>query len=444
MQLAWRSTYFDESREVTKVATCIRSQGSDSVRQPGDAVDHIHSLRSVLVRCNRLPPSLEKQSPSCSTSAYSTPLPASMAIDGHEDDAGRATLVSAVVAFCLESVFFGAFAVAYGITVRVLLVNDPPRDRRIQRRVLFAGSTAIFVLSLVHVALDMTINLRTFVSNSRDFIASASAFDSLNSLENPIGVTKWLLYVFQSFIGDGFMIYRAYVVWDRSWRVVIVPALILFADVVLGYVTAGLRGGAPAGCINTFFVLSFVANAISSGLIMRRICMSRGFPDDELQRVFFKNVRRGVIESLFQSAAIYSVCSIALAVVAFASPHVGFIACHSVFSSIIGLVFVTIVIRISQNAESTADGRRLTVHQAMTSGASLVGAPEGTMPRSLHMRHPIAITVSISTTSEIDEDSLDAEESKSQDNAVTDNHSRPSSVATVCKEGIDTRDSSGR
>ncbi|KAJ3016535.1 hypothetical protein NUW54_g783 [Trametes sanguinea] len=344
-----------------------------------------------------------------------------MAIEGHEEDAGRATLVSAVVAFCLESVFFGAFAVAYGITVRVLLGNDRTRDRRTQRRVLLAGSTAIFVLSLVHVALDMSINLRTFVSDSRDFVASASAFDSLNSLENPIGVTKWLLYVFQSFIGDGFMIYRAYVVWDRSWRVVIVPALILFADIILGYVTAGLRGGAPAGCINTFFILSFVTNAISSGLIMRRICMSRGFPDDELQRLFFKNVRRGVIESLFQSAAIYSVCSIALAVVAFASPHVGFIACHSVFSSIIGLVFVTIVIRISQNAESAADVRRLTVHQEMASGASLVGAPEGPMPRSLHMRHPIAITVSISTTSEIDEDLLDAEESKSQDNVDIDN-----------------------
>ncbi|OSD05033.1 hypothetical protein PYCCODRAFT_1277099 [Trametes coccinea BRFM310] len=333
-----------------------------------------------------------------------------MAIDGHEEHADRATLVSAIVAFCLESVFFGAFAVAYGIAVRVLLVNDRPRDRRIQRRVLFAGSTAIFVLALVHVALDMTINLRTFVSIGEDRAASASTFDSLNSLENPIGVTKWLLYVCQSFIGDGFMIYRTYVVWDRSWRVIIVPTVILFGDVVLGYVTAGLGGGAPTGCVNSFFVLSFVANAISSGLIMRRICMSRGFPDDELERLRFKNVRRGVIESLFQSAAIYSVCSIVLAVVAFASPHVGFIACHSVFSSIIGLVFVTIVIRISQNTDFAADARRRTAHQAMASGISLVGAPlEGTIHRSLHMRNPIAITVSISTTSQVDEGSADDE-----------------------------------
>ncbi|KAL7277078.1 hypothetical protein ACG7TL_008923 [Trametes sanguinea] len=319
-----------------------------------------------------------------------------MAIDGHEEHADRATLVSAVVAFCLESVFFGAFAVAYGIAVRVLLVNDRPRDRRIQRRVLFAGSTAIFVLALVHVALDMTINLRTFVSIGEDRVVSASTFDSLNSLENPIGVTKWLIYVCQSFIGDGFMIYRTYVVWDRSWRVIIVPTVILFGDVVLGYVTAGLGGGAPTGCVNSFFVLSFVANAISS--------------DDELERLRFKNVRWGVIESLFQSAAIYSVCSIVLAVVAFASPHVGFIACHSVFSSIIGLVFVTIVIRISQNTDFAADARRGTAHQAMASGIPLVGAPlEGTIHRSLHMRNPIAITVSISTTSQVDEGSVDDE-----------------------------------
>ena len=48
-----------------------------------------------------------------------------------------------------------------------------------------------------------------------------------------------------------------------------------------------------------------------------------------------QNVMWRVVESILQSAAIYSVASISLAVTSFLSPTVVFPACHSVFPSVI-------------------------------------------------------------------------------------------------------------
>ncbi|KAI9061915.1 hypothetical protein FKP32DRAFT_906658 [Trametes sanguinea] len=329
-----------------------------------------------------------------------------MAMDAHVGDTGpsRSTLISAIVAFCLESFLFGAFAVAYGIAVWMLLLSERPPGRMKQDVVLFSASTAMFLLAFLHVALDMTINLRTFLSDGRELSILAKTFDSLNGLENPIGVVKSILYITQSLIGDSFMLYRAYVVWDRSWRVIILPSFILFADVVIGYATSFLGSKAPAGCVNAFFVWSFMTNAIASGLIMRRILVAQGYRDNQLQRMQFRSMRRRVIESLFQSAAIYSVGSISLAITAFISPDVGFTACHSIFSSIIGLVFVLVVIRIRHGAGSTmADGQRSTMHQSVTEG--YLGAQGAVQLGVLHpspttLRRPIAIAVSISATSD--------------------------------------------
>ncbi|CDO76950.1 hypothetical protein BN946_scf184587.g4 [Trametes cinnabarina] len=111
----------------------------------------------------------------------------------------------------------------------------------------------------------MTVNVRTFLSDGRDLGAAKSIFLSLNGLGDPIGVAKFVIYVTQSLISDGFMVYRVYVVWDRSWRVIVVPTLILFADIVLGYVTSFLGSKTPAGCVNAFFVMSFVTNLIAGG-----------------------------------------------------------------------------------------------------------------------------------------------------------------------------------
>lgn len=87
-----------------------------------------------------------------------------------------------------------------------------------------------------------------------------------------------------------------------------------------------------------------------TALIMKRILWSPGSQGtsnstapgqparglrSQRQRQPRKSVQWRVVESLVQSAAIYSLASVSLAVTSFLSPAIGFPACHSVFPSII-------------------------------------------------------------------------------------------------------------
>ena len=51
--------------------------------------------------------------------------------------------------------------------------------------------------------------------------------DFFNRLSNPTYIAKDVIYVTQTIIGDAFVTYRLFVVWNRSWPVVVFPILLL-------------------------------------------------------------------------------------------------------------------------------------------------------------------------------------------------------------------------
>lgn len=61
----------------------------------------------------------------------------------------RSTLASGLVSLFLESLFFGAFAVVYGITAWILLIRDRHQGRSNWDLMLFIASTVMFVFALV-------------------------------------------------------------------------------------------------------------------------------------------------------------------------------------------------------------------------------------------------------------------------------------------------------
>ena len=68
---------------------------------------------------------------------------------------------------------------------------------------------------------------------------------------------------------------------------------------------------------------------------MKRILTSSVGSLDVIPRASCRAAKWQVFESILQSAAIYSVASISLAVTAFTSPTIVFPALHSVFPSVI-------------------------------------------------------------------------------------------------------------
>lgn len=135
------------------------------------------------------------------------------------------------------------------------------------------------------------------------------------------------------------------------------------APPVLGYTTASLSRlhateAQATACVDAWCIISVVLNLLCSGepdasrpvsyrsllqsrspsvgLIMKRIL----WPATKHARVASngsktKSVRRRVVESVIQSAAIYSVASISFGITSFLSPDIGFPICHSLFPPVI-------------------------------------------------------------------------------------------------------------
>ncbi|PIL26567.1 hypothetical protein GSI_12325 [Ganoderma sinense ZZ0214-1] len=344
----------------------------------------------------------------------------------------RSTLASGIAAFFVESLLFGAFAVTYGICTWILLFRDRGVGGSTRNVVLFSASSVIFVLALVHMALDLHVLLDTFVARGGDLQTEASVFDDWNALSNTLGAAKFGIYVTQVLVGDSFMAYRAYIVWDRSVRVVVLPAILLFGEVVIGYyisfsgpiVMKNLQTDV-ASCVDAlvqaFFILSAVTNLLSTGLIMKRILTSSVGSHDVIPRALCRGAKWRVFESILQSAAIYSVASISLAATSFTSPTIAFPALHSVFPSVIGIVFLLIVVRITRSAPagsgsgSAGELGRRSMHQLNGSSCQIpsLSLSLSTSTTAVHtvdverrgrlsspLASPIAIHVSVSTTSD--------------------------------------------
>ncbi|OSD03869.1 hypothetical protein PYCCODRAFT_208126 [Trametes coccinea BRFM310] len=281
----------------------------------------------------------------------------SRAVTSSELASARSTIISCVLALFIESVLFGVFAVAYGVSTWILLYKRSPQGIFSRDMILFFSTTLMFLLATTHLAFDVYIAISSFLTTGSDLTAMSNVYESLNDWPtNPIGAAKFAFYVTQTLIGDGFMIYRAYIVWDRMWVVIVAPSILLLVEVVLGYITSGMGSlnATPAqakDCVDIWCIISVVLNILCSGLIMKRIL----WPVSRVRACTTtktKSIRRRVVESVIQSAAIYSVASISFGITSFLSPNIGFPVCHSLFPPVIGLVFLLIVIRINRNASN--------------------------------------------------------------------------------------------
>ncbi|TBU28391.1 hypothetical protein BD311DRAFT_328183 [Dichomitus squalens] len=245
--------------------------------------------------------------------------------------AGPASIGFYFAALVLEIVFFGAFVGTYAYGSWLTLCRAHPATRRqTSTVVLFAANTLMFLLSLVHLALDIDIARIGFLTAPK-------------SLQE----AKFVLYVTQTLIGDGFMIYRLYRVYSRHWPVTIVPSLLLILTAVIGYASSFL-GVAGFYMSVAFYGLSLIVNVICTVCILLKVFrISRDFNGVYLQGHKLKLWK--VLEATVQSTAIYSAAAVSLVITFVNSTAVGYPTCLDVFPALIGLVFSLITIRIATN-----------------------------------------------------------------------------------------------
>ncbi|EIW56944.1 uncharacterized protein TRAVEDRAFT_21882 [Trametes versicolor FP-101664 SS1] len=214
--------------------------------------------------------------------------------DPYELATEHSELTLFVVALFLETLFFGAFTVTYTMGSCSLSTTIASRKHSTRDWVLLGVSTTMFGLAFTHIALTLRLALHLFVGISASL---ATIDDELYgiSIRSALGAPRAGIYVTQILIGDIFMIYRLFLVWNRSLKVIILP---------------------------TIFCL------LGGGLIMWRVVRNA---DQYTSRSARRNLYRKVVEAILQSIT----ASVALCIILFVNPDIGFIVCTSAFPSLI-------------------------------------------------------------------------------------------------------------
>ncbi|KAI0820502.1 hypothetical protein BC628DRAFT_1422839 [Trametes gibbosa] len=316
-----------------------------------------------------------------------------------------------LIALFLESMVFGAFTVLYAIAIWILLYRERLRGKSRLNRMLFGTTTVMWILSVAHLGIDVARAIQGFViwggtpGGTEAFYAKIS---------DPTEVAKNVVYITMTLVADSFVTYRLYVVWSRVWWILIVPSVMLIATAVAGYGACVEIGLATDGTavfadalqpwIRAFFSLSLTTNLLATLLIAARIMWS----NRRVKKFRTTGAAAGsnweVVETLIQSAAIYSAALASLLGTYLAGSNAQYI-CVDILQPLIGVVFTLIIIRV---------GLGYTMNESVSGGGAGANLTDRSQLQTIgghaYPLQPVAINVSVSRTN--DRASFDAYDRK--------------------------------
>ncbi|KAG1896979.1 uncharacterized protein F5891DRAFT_562507 [Suillus fuscotomentosus] len=267
-----------------------------------------------------------------------------MTSNGIPLDAGA--LMSAV----LEGILYGFSVLMFMGTMWSLTykrhVRDINRPIVIVAILLLLLSTAHIIVGIVRVEDGLVKYRDTYPGGPAAFFADVS---------QETYVVKDALYILQTLLADGVVIYRCYMVWQSVW-VIILPGMLWCSVAVTGVsvVYSGSQSSSGASIftqefsrwIIAFFISTVVANVLSSGLIAYRIWAIEH--KIATIRTSTKDTMMPIIHALVDAAVLYSVTLIAAFICFICSSNGDFVMMDLVMP-IISIAFYMVLIRIAIN-----------------------------------------------------------------------------------------------
>ncbi|KAF8838721.1 hypothetical protein BDN67DRAFT_971120 [Paxillus ammoniavirescens] len=244
----------------------------------------------------------------------------------------------------LESLFYGIYVMVFIQCMQVL--------RRRQSRpsdYLVGTAVSLFVLITAHLVVDIVRNMDAFTADMGIPNYPITYYETFDTWKN---ILKSSLYVTVTIISDAFIMYRCFIVWGRSYFVIIVPFMLLLVDIAIGifwvYTLSLIVPGenvfadALSVRVKVFYAVTLTMNVMCTILLAFKIWriqknlapFAKG--NQDLSRI---------IAIVIESGSVYSALLIVMiATYTSASPAM-FIFLNSL-SPIIGIVFSSVIVRI--------------------------------------------------------------------------------------------------
>ncbi|KAJ7725169.1 hypothetical protein B0H16DRAFT_1895180 [Mycena metata] len=250
----------------------------------------------------------------------------------------------------VENLFYG-FYVSLFIESIVILIRTPTSRNRKQMYVL---ATTILLFALI--------TARCMLDNIPSWIAISDAGIDFSPTVGPVGLASVASEFCVTLVADAFIIFRTFVVWNKNWKVIIVPSLVYAAT--LGCTIWGLHSLAvfnPADNVfkiiepyNVFIYLTLITNVLCTLLISYRILTIRRSVSGSLRS---DGITSKIITVIVESAAMYTLLLIALLITNSTGSYILYIL-TDVLPPTIGLVFSYIIIRVSRGTSYGDDSTR--------------------------------------------------------------------------------------
>ncbi|KAG1784614.1 uncharacterized protein HD556DRAFT_1302064 [Suillus plorans] len=264
---------------------------------------------------------------------------------------------ASLLALFLETLFYGVFFTFYWLTLGTLL-----KKYGIQRDLLLPVATLLLCIATAHLIIDFIRALEAFVLNV-DTIGADAYYSNLAS---PLELTKTALYITQPTVADSVLIWRCYVLNNRSLLVGIPGCIALLANGAIGYyivwclsrtVTGTSVYTTIPGLITTFYILTMLISIVCTTLISWRIwrsrrCISGGSAD-----------LLPVLIVIVEGGAIYATSVLAL-LLAFLTGSNGQYPAMDIGPPVVGIVFCLIILqvhfRVGNNPQPSSPSKSFT------------------------------------------------------------------------------------
>ncbi|GJE93982.1 hypothetical protein PsYK624_101490 [Phanerochaete sordida] len=251
-----------------------------------------------------------------------------------------------ILSTVLEAILYGFSVLMFIFTMWIMLQN---RKRRHLNKGMLAASCALFLLSTAEMAVNIERLQEGFLTIGPELPGGPE--DYFANFAQRTFLIKSVLFNTQTLILDFAVIYRAYIVW-QNFYVIILPALGwcgLFAasfgtNFALG--TASGRSGAifnqQVGIwITANYSMTLATNLIATSLLAFRIWQVKKDSSRFLNSSALSPLLRVVIES----GAIYSM-TVTAALITFVTKSNGVYVILDMISPIISIVFNMIIVRV--------------------------------------------------------------------------------------------------
>ncbi|KAI0764140.1 hypothetical protein BD413DRAFT_482908, partial [Trametes elegans] len=322
----------------------------------------------------------------------------------------------------VESLLFGCFAVLYLISLWILVFEFRRRSHGSASMGIWLCVVVTFmvVLAMGHLVLDGDNIIRIFSQpDASGSCPGASLSDFASPSQNARLIAGMTITAVLSLVGDSFMLYRIFVVWDRAWRPLILP-IVCILGMLSGAIACQYEfyhaGPSLAEALYTpglyMSMVTYLTCSLAANLSILALLVGRLLWYDRAMRRYRLHARpsltRRVARTIVQSEAMHSTMVI-INLAAYAARSDSLLVATNALPSLIGISFTLIITHFGlyELAEGARGGLCHIDVETPDTAVRRVSHGRSSLPLAFS-RHPNA------TRSSLNDDGKDQTDSSSQ------------------------------